>query len=155
MVDGSWQPGGAFWVFYNGLTSLPYTVVVTDTSTGARRTTRATVRAAARTPRRLRAAIRHANDDPRAQSTLAASGEELLLLGDRFRVTLSATNPRNRRVTSGSAIAQGDRFGFFSLPDFTGDPNFPEVCVKMIDATSFNGNFWFFHTSLDRTSPTR
>ena len=83
---------------------------------------------------------------------LAASGNELLLLGDRFRVTLSATNLRNGRVTTGSAIAQGDRFGYFSLPDFTGDPNLPEVCVKMIDATSFNGNFWFFHTSLTNLS---
>ena len=155
MVDGSWLPNGAFWVFYNGLTSLPYTIVVTDTSTGQRRVyTNDGACGGADT-----SAFPAAAPGPQAIATaratsLSASGVELSLLGDRFRVTLSATHARTGRVTTGSAIAQGDRFGYFSLPDFTGDANLPEVCVKMVDATSFNGNFWFFHTSLTSVSYT-
>jgi hypothetical protein len=39
--------------------------------------------------------------------------------------------------------------GYFSLPDFTGDPGLPEVLVKMVDAsaTSFK-SFWFFYSGL-------
>ena len=51
-------------------------------------------------------------------------------------------------------VASGDRFGFFSLPEVTGDPKFPEVIVKMIDATALDGNFWFFHTGLTSLSYT-
>ncbi len=45
-------------------------------------------------------------------------------------------------------MSSGDRFGFFSLPDFTGDPQFPEVVVKMLDARAIGGKFWFFYTGL-------
>ena len=151
MVDGSWLPHGSFWVFYNGLTNLPYTIVVTDTTTGARRVYHNDGLCGAAdtsafpvetpTPKEVIAAGISA-------TTLTASGNELLLLDGRFRVMLSATDPRDGQVSEGSAIAQSDRFGYFSLPDFTGDPNFPEVCVKMVDATSFTGEFWFFHSGL-------
>jgi hypothetical protein len=54
-----------------------------------------------------------------------------------------------RILPAGAAIPRGDKFGYFSLPDFTGDPTFPEVFVKMADATSQPGNsFWLFHTGL-------
>jgi hypothetical protein len=68
--------------------------------------------------------------------------------GDRFIVSLSATRPATARTTQGLAIPQDDRFGYFSLPEFMGDPDFPEVFVKMVDATSFTGSFWVFHTGL-------
>ena len=48
-------------------------------------------------------------------------------------------------------MARGDIAGYFSLPDFTGDPRFPEVTVKMVDATrspALGGDFWFFHAPL-------
>jgi hypothetical protein len=49
-------------------------------------------------------------------------------------------------------MAQGDRVGYFSLPAFTGDPAFPEVVLKMADATGapapFGGSFWVFHAPL-------
>jgi hypothetical protein len=81
-----------------------------------------------------------------------AGPNNLCLLGDRFRVTLSATDPRTGRFAVGQALAQGDRFGYFSLPAFTGDPTFPEVLAKMVDATTapppIGGFFWVFHTGL-------
>jgi photosystem II stability/assembly factor-like uncharacterized protein len=156
MVDGSWLPNGSFWVFYNGLTSLSYTIVVTDTSTGARRVYQNDGACGGADTKAFPAAhpTEARVDALPTATTLAASGTDLLLLDERFRITLSATNLRNGRVTTGSAIAQGDRFGYFSLPDFTGDPNLPEVCVKMVDATSFDGHFWVFYTSLTSLSYT-
>ena len=47
------------------------------------------------------------------------------------------------------AIPRGDTFGYFSLPAVTGDPSYPEIFVKMADATAQPGNsFWVFHTGL-------
>jgi hypothetical protein len=75
----------------------------------------------------------------------------LALLNGRFAVTLDATNPRNGAVAAGVPNPLGSSAGFFSLPDFTGDPTFPEVTVKMVDATgspALGGDFWFFHAPL-------
>jgi hypothetical protein len=80
------------------------------------------------------------------------SDDSVVLLSNRFRITLSATDPRTGRATVGRGISQGDRYGYFSLPEFTGDPDFPEVIVKMADATTlpppFGGSFWFFYSPL-------
>jgi hypothetical protein len=60
-------------------------------------------------------------------------------------------NPRNGAVTFGVPNPLGDSAGYFSLPDFTGDPTFPEIMVKMVDATgspALGGDFWFFHSPL-------
>jgi hypothetical protein len=76
----------------------------------------------------------------------------LYLLGNRFTVTLDATDPRTGRRAIGVETKVGSNAGYFSLPDFTGDPLFPEVVVKMVDATAspppFGGSFWFFYSSL-------
>jgi len=85
--------------------------------------------------------------------SVAAIDLSLLLLTGRFRVTLVATNPRTGAVAIGypTFSSQSDAAGFFSLPDFTGDPTFPEVVVKMVDATgapALGGGFWFFHAPL-------
>ena len=81
-----------------------------------------------------------------------ASDDSLVLLKNRFRVTLAATDPRTGRTTTGRGTSQGDRYGFFSLPDFSGAPYSPEVVVKMADATGlappFGGSYWFFYSSL-------
>jgi hypothetical protein len=73
-------------------------------------------------------------------------------LRDRFEVNLTATDPRTGATTAGTARSLSDVAGYFSLPDFTRDSTFPEVTVKMVDATAapppFGGAFWFFHSSL-------
>ena len=46
-------------------------------------------------------------------------------------------------------LFRSDLFGYFSLPDFTGDPTYPEIFVKMADARTLPGaSFWVFHTGL-------
>lgn len=151
MVDETALPGHSFWFFYSGLTSLPYELEVEDTTTGERRT------------------YRNAPDNPfcggadtslfpaggpeteslaKASLLPAGDGASLFLLDRRFEVTLTASDPARNRSSAGAAIPWGDRAGYFSLPDFTGDPAFPEVFVKMVDYTSISGEYWFFFTGL-------
>ncbi len=49
-----------------------------------------------------------------------------------------------------SAVASAgvDLWGYFSLPAITGNPNNPEVLVKMLDGTALNGSYWFFYGGL-------
>jgi hypothetical protein len=82
---------------------------------------------------------------------LFATDDNLSLLNNRFRLTLVATNPRTGTIAQGSPVQLVNSAGYFSLPDFTGDRFFPEVMVKMADATgipSLGGTFWVFHSPL-------
>jgi hypothetical protein len=84
-------------------------------------------------------------------ATATGPSSSLGLLGDRFAVSLSATNPRNHATATGRPVRLADGAGYFSLPELTGDANFPEVTVKMTDATAspaLGGTFWFFHAPL-------
>jgi len=86
-------------------------------------------------------------------------GSRLDLVNDgvhtgRFSVELTATDPRTGKSTTGTIHPLGAPVssGYFSLPEFTGDLDVPEITVKMVDATSapppFGGAFWFFYSSL-------
>jgi hypothetical protein len=80
------------------------------------------------------------------------SGPGLVLLGARFEVSLTATDPRTGETAVGFPVPLDDGAGYFSLPAYTQNAAFPEVTVKMVDATAaappFGGAFWFFHASL-------
>ncbi len=66
-----------------------------------------------------------------------------------FLVTLVATNQHNNNAQGpGQAIPQNDLFGYFSLPTLTGNPDNPEVFVKILDGTTINGQFWVFYGHL-------
>ncbi len=152
MVDATSLPEGGYWVFYAGMTSLLYTVRVTDTTTGqAQEYSGESSCGGADVSGFL------SSSSPggylEAASPLGApetpghpSEADLALLSGRFRVRMKARNPETAAVADGLAIPQADRFGSFSLPAFTGDPGLPEVFVKMIDAGG--GSFFFFHTAL-------
>jgi photosystem II stability/assembly factor-like uncharacterized protein len=158
MVNASGQPppyGGHDWVFHSSLTDLDYTVRVLETDTGRVRTYDAGDSESLTCGRADTSAFER--DCAAAAGSFAASvppegieaGTELSLLSGRFRATLLASDPRTGRTAGGTALAKGDRFGYFSLPSFTGDPSFPEVFVKMADATAQPGGyFWVFHTGL-------
>jgi hypothetical protein len=85
-----------------------------------------------------------------------------LVVVTRFGVSLLATDPRTGVQAAG--VPHGLSFnsvysssGYFSIPDFTGDSSFPEVVVKMVNATGspdLGGDFWFFYAPLTDVSYT-
>jgi len=151
MLDATSLPGQGYWLFSTALSNVAYSLVVTDTTNG--RVQIYDGRAFCGT-----ADIQAFPTDPphgsvtsaqRAKSSTVAPASELALLSGRFRLTLSATDPFSGNTVAGVAIPQADRFGYFSLPSLTGDATFPEVFVKMLDATSLpEGDFWLFQSGL-------
>jgi PKD repeat protein len=83
---------------------------------------------------------------------LVVVASDTLRLGTRanhpFTVQLTATDQRSGRVAPGQAIPQNDLFGYFSIPILTGNPDNPEVFVKILDGTVVNGEFWVFYGHL-------
>jgi hypothetical protein len=73
------------------------------------------------------------------------------LIGAKYQVSVTARDRAGAPI-QGRAIAEGDSFGYFSFPDVTGDPDFPEVFVKMVNASGapapHGGHDWVFHSSL-------
>ena len=65
-----------------------------------------------------------------------------------FTITLTATDQRTGRTGAGAATKANDLWGYFSVPAITGNPNNPEVFVKMLDGTALNGSYWFFYGGL-------
>lgn len=89
--------------------------------------------------------------DPWVFVVAQGTSVEFGLLGGRFVASLVATNPRTGGTAIGKPVVLSDGAGYFSLPDFTGDPAFPEVMVKMVDASrepALGADFWFFHAPL-------
>jgi hypothetical protein len=82
------------------------------------------------------------------------SSPALTLLKDRFTVFVAALDPRTNLRSDGTAVKLSDGSGYFSLPDFTGDPSVPEITIKMVDATgspALGATFWFFYAPLTDT----
>jgi photosystem II stability/assembly factor-like uncharacterized protein len=144
-------------VFYATLTTLPWTLTVTDTVTGLSQT----FHSDASSPlcggaTRAFASIEAGAE--RRETAPAISDEGLQLLGGRFSVTLQARLPSNGPTVAVRAIPVTDRFGYFSFPGVVGDSAFPEVVVKMIDFSAVTGKFWVFSaglTTLDYTLTVR
>jgi hypothetical protein len=87
----------------------------------------------------LNHAIRHALPCP----------TNALCLGEgRFGLSLQAKDPRTGAVGSGLPIPQTDLFGYFAIPALTGNPENPEVFVKLLDGRGVNGNHWVFFGGL-------
>jgi PKD repeat protein len=95
----------------------------------------------------------NASGSSRTTQSLIVSTSDTLRLNDAgnhpFTVTIVATNQHNGNVTGvGQAIPQSDLFGYFSFPSLTGNPDNPEVFVKILDGTPVNGQFWVFYGHL-------
>jgi sugar lactone lactonase YvrE len=72
-----------------------------------------------------------------------------LCLGDgRFTLSLEAKDPRTGNVAGGLPIPQTDLFGYFAIPGLTGNPDNPEVFVKLLDGRAINGSHWVFYGGL-------
>jgi PKD repeat protein len=71
---------------------------------------------------------------------------ELTLNSSRYRVTINARDQRSGKTAIGLATIETPTFGYFSLPELTGNPNNPEVFVKVLGPV--NGVPWVFFGGL-------
>ena len=65
-----------------------------------------------------------------------------------FTVTLSATDPHTGEAAPGVATQVNDLWGYSSIPAITGNPENPEVFVKLLDGTAINGEYCFLSGGL-------
>lgn len=77
-----------------------------------------------------------------------ASTGNLCLNSSRFKVTLTAKDPRSGKTGTGFAIPYNTQNGFFAIPDLTSDTTNFEVFVKILDGRVINGKFWVFYGGL-------
>ena len=151
---------GKFWTFFGSLTDLEYTLTILDLQTGETRNyvklagtscgafdIGAFPRDAAQT---LSASAKEVLGSREVLQATEGSGAAALALNPShpFDVTLSARDPRTGTTAAGAALPRNDVFGYFSIPGLTGDPSNPEVFVKLLDATAFDGHYWVFYGGL-------
>ncbi len=82
----------------------------------------------------------------RARTIVAAPNNQLILNSARYKVTLNARDQRTGRTAVGYGTAQTGEFGYFSLPELTGDAANPEVFVKVLGPVA--GVPWVFYGGL-------
>ena len=87
-----------------------------------------------------------ATSSTRAKSVVVAQSKELMLNNNRYRVAINARDQRSGKTATGQATVQTSEFGYFSLPELTGDPNNPEVFVKVLGPV--NNTPWVFFGGL-------
>ena len=156
---------GSFWVFWGGLTDFEYDLTVTDTTAGKVETYNKPggisvggADTSAFTGPAYEAPPGGCSSDnavpvvgtPVAPSTCSgpAGSANLCLNGNRFKVSLSAVDPRTSATGAGQSIPENDLFGFFSIPDLTSNADNPEVFVKILDGRTITGHFWVFFGAL-------
>lgn len=145
---------GSFWVFYGSLSSVQYTLRITDTVSGRVRTyanAAGKMASAADTgafPAGSAAAAAVAGEvsgPPGLETAEAATcvpGPTDLCLNGRFRVSLSWKAQGSQGA--GQAVpltADTGTFWFFQ-------PSNVEVVVKVLDGRALNGHFWVFYGAL-------
>lgn len=79
-------------------------------------------------------------------SPLNVPANALQMLSGRYAVTLAARDWRTGKTANGVPSQETDVFGYFSLPDLTGNATNPEVFVKVIGPV--NGVPWIFYAGL-------
>jgi len=92
-------------------------------------------------------------------ASLSVAPAEVLRLdaAHPFEISVDALNPHDGHTYPSRAVAISDRFGWFSFPQVTGDPDNPEVTVKLLEA-KLDGHYWIFWsamTSLEYTMTVR
>jgi hypothetical protein len=144
---------GNFWVFYGSLSSVQYTLKVTDTVTGRVRTyanpagkmasaadTGAFPASKAAAP--MIAEVSEPLELETAEAAACVPGPTDLCLNGRFRVSLSWKAQGSQGA--GQAVpltADTGTFWFFQ-------PSNVEVVVKVLDGRPLNGHFWVFYGAL-------
>jgi hypothetical protein len=88
-----------------------------------------------------------------SQISVAPQDTLRLLSSHPFEISIEAYDRETGARSAGRATAQADRHGWFSFPELGGDPDGPEVTVRVIEPPSEGdyGIFWSGVTSLDYT----
>ena len=154
VVDGR-SFNGRFWVFYGALSDVEYTITVTDTETGVRRSyfnsqgqlasvadTSAFAAAGAGLPPSSASPLRGL----RSAATAVCSGDStaLCLNANRFRVRVAwrAANIGSTGIGQAQPLTTDTGyFWFFSA-------NNVELVIKVVDGRAFNAKFWVFYGAL-------
>jgi predicted outer membrane repeat protein len=145
---------GSFWVFYGSLSSVQYTLKITDTATGRVRTytnpagmmASAADTGAFASGSTSAAVVSEEVSRPleleTAESATCVAGPTDLCLNGRFRVSLSWKTQGSQG--SGQAVPLTSDTGYFW---FFQSSNV-EVVVKVLDGRGLNGHFWVFYGAL-------
>jgi hypothetical protein len=136
---------GAFWVFYGALSSVQYTMTVTDTQTGLTRRYE--------NPSGQLASVGDTNGfgplGASEKKVLTTTGscmpgaQRLCLNGNRFAVTATWKDFQGHTGTGTAVSLTGDTgyFWFFG-------PGNVEVTVKVLDGCPINQRYWIFASGL-------
>lgn len=159
VLDGR-AVNGHFWVFYGALSTVEYTITVTDTATGAVKTysnpsghlasaadTRAFAASAAATapetdvPLEL-VTLPHEAPPGGTTSCTSAAGR-LCLSGGRFGVEVVWKDARGGQGAGRAVPLSGDTgyFWFFEEDNI-------ELVIKVLDGRALNGHWWVFYGAL-------
>ena len=150
---------GNFWVFYGALTSVEYTLKITDTITGRVRTyqnpsgkmasaadTNAFPAGKASSSVAELAEMAELPIEPAEPATAAAStcvpGPTDLCVSGRFRISLTWKAQGNQGA--GQAVPLTSDTGYFWLFQASN----VEVIIKILDGRPLNGHFWVFYGAL-------
>jgi len=151
ILDGVYI-NGRYWVFHGSMTSLPYTVTVTDTATGAVKSyhknadsfcgeadTQAFANPGSGSSALVTGSfIRLRASDESVSGACEGSPTAQCLLDDRFRVQVFRNGSAQQAVpVTGLSAA----YAFGSMAN-------PEVMVKVLDGTPVNDWYWVFFGSL-------
>ena len=126
MVDARSFANGKFWFFHTGLTSLDYTLTVTDSVTGA-------VQTYTNTAPFCGAADTKAFTDGPGSAPCVTSVTRLCLVDGRYAVELAAHHREDSGYRAGMARPLGGHAGYFSFPFTTEDSDLPEIVLALDD----------------------
>lgn len=143
----------SFWVFYGSLSSVQYTLRITDTATGRVRTYQnpsGKMASAADTGAfaagSSAASVVEEVSEPlelkTAEAATCVPGPSELCLDGRFRVSLSWKTQGSQGA--GQAVPLTSDTGYF----WFFQPSNVEVVVKVLDGRGLNGHFWVFYGAL-------
>jgi hypothetical protein len=158
----------AFWVFYGALSSVDYTITVTDTETGlSRRYHNPSGQLASagdtqgfgplgafdtktfETPAPALPRVAARTDVQAATGACSPAQDRLCLQNGRFAVTAVWKDFQGHTGT-GTAIALTGDTGYF----WFFDPTNVEVMTKVLDGRGLNGKFWLFYGALSNVEYT-
>jgi hypothetical protein len=163
VLDGT-AVNGHFWVFYASLTTVQFTMTVTDTVTGAIQSYPYVSGLASASPVSVADTLALPGSAPAASGgtyamatrPAAAAGpcipdaSTLCLLGGRFQARVEWKNSAQAPAAAAPAVPLTDQTGYYW---FFEQPNV-EIVLKVLDGTAVNGHYWIFYASLSNVAYT-